>query len=208
MPDDSHRNFNPRSPWGERPIHPPPAAWRNDFNPRSPWGERRHNQKHPERGFRFQSTLPVGGATLCWYLTTAGYVFQSTLPVGGATRLPLWPESPACHFNPRSPWGERQPGRCQIAIRQAISIHAPRGGSDKIAYTVPGAPSAFQSTLPVGGATAPSAILSPPRVDFNPRSPWGERRWYVKPRQTEKIFQSTLPVGGATGFLFLLCVLL
>ena len=33
-------DFNPRSPWGERPAGPPPGPGFSEFNPRSPWGER------------------------------------------------------------------------------------------------------------------------------------------------------------------------
>ena len=33
----------------------------------------------------------------------------------------------------------------------------------------------FQSTLPVGGATAPGILLYKDDLHFNPRSPWGER---------------------------------
>ena len=33
--------FNPRSPWGERPLMLSTSLTRNYFNPRSPWGERR-----------------------------------------------------------------------------------------------------------------------------------------------------------------------
>ena len=40
-----------------------------------------------------------------------------------------------------------------------------------------------------------------PRSDFNPRSPWGERRVRSFARLKVSIaFQSTLPVGGATGY--------
>ena len=35
------RNFNPRSPRGERPELGHPSAGQNNFNPRSPRGERR-----------------------------------------------------------------------------------------------------------------------------------------------------------------------
>ena len=57
------------------------------------------------------------------------------------------------NFNPRSPWGERQPRRHGRRSHQLISIHAPRGGSDVTlrTYWMPFA--SFQSTLPVGGAT-------------------------------------------------------
>ena len=59
-----------------------------------------------------------------------GERFQSTLPVGGATY-----------------------GSITQAEAVTISIHAPRGGSDVEVYR--------------------NAIRG---VDFNPRSPWGERR--------------------------------
>ena len=130
------------------------------FNPRSPWGERLPPTIQVITGNRFQSTLPVGGATRN-HIPCAGHhlVFQSTLPVGGATNAP---------------------GSLPTAAQ--ISIHAPRGGSDG-AYALPGRldpdfnprspwgerPAClpqtiqgpeFQSTLPVGGATgAPGCIL-------------------------------------------------
>ena len=58
-------HFNSRSPWGERPY---PWCLRastcGHFNPRSPWGERRRNASTADSIGLFQSTLPVGGATL------------------------------------------------------------------------------------------------------------------------------------------------
>ena len=80
------KNFNPRSPYGERryicslsllmliiSIHAPltgsdilrigcNGACR-DFNPRSPYGERPPGSTSPVGGKRFQSTLPLRGAT-------------------------------------------------------------------------------------------------------------------------------------------------
>ncbi len=57
---------------------------------------------------KFQSTLPVRGATLS---QTAGRIssllFQSTLPVRGATSGILSNEEFEENFNPRSPCGER-----------------------------------------------------------------------------------------------------
>ena len=80
----------------------------------------------------FQSTLPVGGATFFSSTNDIIFEFQSTLPVGGAT------------------WDEHHKRNTL-----AISIHAPRGGSD----------------------SAAEAIGKGQR-DFNPRSPWGERRYF------------------------------
>ena len=130
-------SFNPRSPRGERPpgvaqqrilivsIHAPRVGsdWSAgatpgrpaSFNPRSPRGERPSLATVESLLDMFQSTLPAWGATFycrgerrgrCW--------FQSTLPAWGATiRL-------GCRTN--------QP--------QAVSIHAPRVGSDALRFLI------------------------------------------------------------------------
>ena len=80
-----------------------------------------------------------------------------------------------------------------------ISIHTPCGGSDQNKMRVTAILNLFQSTLPVGGATPWSDQIRPVRwisihtprggsdghrhhpilsiFDFNPHSPWGERRF-------------------------------
>ena len=57
----------------------------------------------------------------------------------------------------------------------------------------------FQSTLPVGGATLFFLMSLRGSINFNPRSPWGERPILSAAMLGESLFQSTLPVGGATG---------
>ena len=102
-------DFNPRSPWGERPGYSGQCNRIRNFNPRSPWGERPVSRSKSVMTSEFQSTLPVGGATAAGRMYTPGKVisihaprggsdfrlagrparqgrFQSTLPVGGATR--------------------------------------------------------------------------------------------------------------------------
>ena len=172
--DEIIRNFNPRSPWGERRLRCKTHNANVDFNPRSPWGERPGAGVPIAAASGFQSTLPVGGATKrsTELYPTPG--FQSTLPVGGATMYveiffdrstDFNPRSPwgerlrfdlrsffPRYFNPRSPWGERPRLSGLEACTSGISIHAPRGGSDTAS------PKPFSK-----GA------------DFNPRSPWGER---------------------------------
>ena len=101
--------------------------------------------------------------------------FQSTLPVGGATARRH--DSDGMH---------------------SISIHAPRGGSDRYLQFGAMPRRRFQSTLPVGGATSATSFRFHNNYDFNPRSPWGERPSTVVKTPTITIFQSTLPVGGAT----------
>ena len=102
------------------------------FNPRSPCGER------------------LDGAPL----VVRGWEFQSTLPVWGATRQPMMVPGSLRNFNPRSPCGERR-GNCgRWPYNGAISIHAPRVGSD------------------CGGKMPWKESTN----DFNPRSPCGERQ--------------------------------
>ena len=59
------------------------------------------------------------------------------------------------NFNPRSPHGERRRAVRHLAVAAAISIHAPRTGSDD--------------------ASSDASVFF---VDFNPRSPHGERPLY------------------------------
>ena len=147
--------------------------------------------------------------------------FQSTLPARGATAPPgpLWRSS--ANFNPRSPHGERPMYFITSARWSAISIHAPRTGSDKHADLIVCDDVVFQSTLPARGATVRAAAVLPRGKNFNPRSPHGERRhrsfrlWQQSgisihaPRtgsdvmDTDSVlrvrtFQSTLPARGAT----------
>ena len=150
---DAAENFNPCSPCGERPGGGFSGSnGAGNFNPCSPCGERRVDSEELLLSeIKFQSMLPVRGATL------------SSMPI---TRL--------MYFNPCSPCGERQFGtitdrdykvfQSMLPVRGAtkprgsgshhvvISIHAPRAGSDE----------GFQSTR---------NSLS----YFNPCSPCGER---------------------------------
>ena len=56
----------------------------------------------------------------------------------------------------------------------------------------------FQSTLPAWGATPAPRIAPPNLLNFNPRSPHGERRQDYPVAFLHQLFQSTLPAWGAT----------
>ena len=168
-------DFNPRSPWGERPERLRAKLRTYDFNPRSPWGER------PARLMML---------AICSAISIHA-------PRGGSDSKFIKINSKYINFNPRSPWGERPSSSRETlglpefqstlpvggatpdipfyAVSAGISIHAPRGGSDYI--------------------TKDSELCG---ADFNPRSPWGERPIFVLTGCSHFGFQSTLPVGGAT----------
>ena len=132
-------------------------AWisRRDFNPRSPDGERLQTMNFAGIDTSFQSTLPGWGATRLPRLHRRLPVFQSTLPGWGATfpnrshlrmfhvfqsTLPGWGATPwisqrkpiSPYFNPRSPDGERLVAWFNNKATHEISIHAPRMGSDRL----------------------------------------------------------------------------
>ena len=108
----SYKDFNPRSPWGERLGRSSSRGRQSNFNPRSPWGERQPEVTDFAPTSPFQSTLPVGGATGITSPALKDVVFQSTLPVGGATWFYQSLGISFFYFNPRSPWGERQLRGC------------------------------------------------------------------------------------------------
>ena len=144
------------------------------FNPRSPWGERLDPVPVPPAFFGFQSTLPVGGATPC----QRRFFFQDWIsihaPRGGSDPLP--PSSGAGErISIHAPRGGSDVLRTAAYSFASISIHAPRGGSDDSSQETPTRSWVFQSTLPVGGATPPFGFLFTALINFNPRSPWGER---------------------------------
>ena len=141
------------------------------FNPRSPCGERLCLLQQIIHAFRFQSTLPMRGAT--WTMMKMGnkarisihaphagsdfsgtlifpyWRFQSTLPMRGATSF------------------------ASLAVSWSmISIHAPHAGSD----VLEGQP--FQLGR-----------------NFNPRSPCGERRHGVAGYGTGGDFNPRSPCG-------------
>ena len=140
---------------------------------------------------------PRGGSDIQNKISSAISKISIHAPRGGSDHRCLLHRHKHSDFNPRSPWGERRA--------------RPQGQS----YNT-----IFQSTLPVGGATTCWMMLPMPSMisihaprggsdpvyipahrrqqDFNPRSPWGERRAIPGFDDRVAIFQSTLPVGGAT----------
>ena len=122
----------------------------------------------------FQSTLPVRGATVFYYLIQTSIGFQSTLPVRGATLISN-----------------------VVAYCISISIHAPRAGSDSI-YGISSTYFLISIHAPRAGSDNNTPTNTTKTGDFNPRSPCGERLKLSQLLLCWYLFQSTLPVRGAT----------
>ena len=194
----SPRNFNPRSPRGERPLRKASTS-RQSISIHAP-REGSDFSCTPEFAFRlkFQSTLPARGATL------------NINDDGGSSG----------NFNPRSPRGERRLTNWQCitsttfqstlpargATRRwmdliglpVISIHAPREGSDTPFPFCLSPHSAISIHAPREGSDSNGAGVYISGSHFNPRSPRGERQHHPDREGFRKKFQSTLPARGAT----------
>ena len=150
----SIRDFNPRSPCGERlPSFETPSALMY-FNPRSPCGERLSGRKPAQRCPGISIHAPrVGSDRIREYYYSGRETFQSTLPVWGATGYEAT---------------QRQ--------RWLISIHAPRVGSDSLQLRITGGLKNISIHAPRVGSDIFQIICVILRIGyFNPRSPCGER---------------------------------
>ena len=103
---------------------------------------------------KFQSTLPVWGATVHHSCAFVNILISIHAPRVGSDEFPETDKPYPNNFNPRSPCGER-PVRPLMVCKHCgnISIHAPRVGSDARSIATASPAYAFQSTLPVWGAT-------------------------------------------------------
>ena len=145
-------DFNPRSPYGERPAGNLAPADLPDFNPRSPYGERPWSVPSSGEWRTFQSTLPLRGATCPAKSAETGVWISIHAPLTGSDWGMLCPIKNYINFNPRSPYGERLNPDRGYPRALAISIHAPLTGSDGL-----------------------HARGKAGQGNFNPRSPYGER---------------------------------
>ena len=179
---------------------------------RQSWGRRNFNPRpHTGSDGRLIMQAKVQG------------IFQSTPPMRGATPSPPNTSLLRYDFNPRSPYGERRHPYSQrslllifqstLPIRGAthsvgkvvrslyISIHAPHTGSDPASAWLQSRTNRFQSTLPIRGATRAFLACPPKLFNFNPRSPYGERRQICPHRLNGRWISIHAPHTGSDFFI-------
>ena len=122
--------------------------------------------------------------------------FQSTLPVWGAT-APVTVSVPCTHISIHAPRVGSDVGITKLPSDERISIHAPRVGSDR-AFLRGGQTGGISIHAPRVGSDSRQAAKASLKDYFNPRSPCGERLQLDEITFKSRIFQSTLPVWGAT----------
>ena len=146
------------------------------FNPRTPYGMRLSWDGESPREYIFQSTHPLRDAT-----------------VSQRASFLLVP-----HFNPRTPYGMRRFSYRRLPLMGTFqSTHPLRDATvDEMilltAYTI------FQSTHPLRDATVSLSSPVTHFCDFNPRTPYGMRRYCRCVYRCIYRFQSTHPLRDAT----------
>ena len=170
-----------------------------NFNPRSPCGERPSDTTVSGRqSSRFQSTLPVWGATHISFGYRQGGLISIHAPRVGSDAVGKQRLRLDRNFNPRSPCGERLPPLCGPTLISIFQSTLPVWGATTRQRTCR-LLREFQSTLPVWGATSLAADTIPAIAVISIHAP---RVGSDKNSQTvfcgQSGFQSTLPVWGAT----------
>ena len=151
------RNFNPRSPDGERLSNVYDLVNRLRFQSTLPgWGATRLPDAIRGTPKRFQSTLPGWGATFVEFSRAGSVGFQSTLPGWGATCRSACSPCLSRHFNPRSPDGERPGPKATPAPPARFQSTLPGWGATPRTPLQYANLALFQSTLPGWGATLAS----------------------------------------------------
>ena len=130
------------------------------------------------------------------FSTDPTQVFQSTLPVRGATQKAEL-EAALGAISIHAPRAGSDKKRWGASRGLKISIHAPRAGSD-IGMEEATHFSEISIHAPRAGSDARFRCFLLLCQNFNPRSPCGERPTRAIVLASILLFQSTLPVRGAT----------
>ena len=171
------RYFNPRSPHGERRRgHLRVCRNAGDFNPRSPHGERRNSIIQRRFRRRISTHAPRTGSDRCRRRTTPlPQYFNPRSPHGERHMGELGKNGQHCRFQPTLPArGATKQGCACGKLRRFQPTLPARGATTKRTQSL--RTWRFQPTLPARGATSVSALKWTDTLDFNPRSPHGERQ--------------------------------
>ena len=198
---DGARDFNPRSPHGERrTAFQQWQALFAYFNPRSPHGERHASVLCRRAGWNFNPRSPHGERRSCGS-PKARFArnFNPRSPHGERRCWNCSKRRCTNHFNPRSPHGERLERQRQQLLADIISTHAPRTGSDRIALIPVHFLLAISTHAPRTGSDCWRRRTSKRCCLFQPTLPArGATIFTFAKKSAEIIFQPTLPARGAT----------
>ena len=151
------------------------------FNPCAPYGARRIDVAGPILGTEISIHAPLTGRDLSRLSSSAARGISIHAPLTGRDQNRSDKLEQYREFQSTRPLRGATPGFGLQLLKPYISIHAPLTGRDHPWGDMCCFPFLFQSTRPLRGATAGLPLVHPPGQNFNPRAPYGARRW---PRPT------------------------
>ena len=168
-----------------------------DFNPRSPYGERPGTSIRSLPAREFQSTLPIRGATMMPFASCrlvpisihAPHTGSDLHDADGDEVLLISIHAPHTGSDLHDADGD------EVLL---ISIHAPHTGSDWSSGAPRTRRSHFNPRSPYGERRG-RAPPADPRADFNPRSPYGERLSSVLLFEEASVISIHAPHTGSDG---------
>ena len=146
---------------------------------------------------KFQSTLPLRGATGTVYQHGKLLFISIHAPLAGSDQTVAWSRQRPSDFNPRSPCGERQFLIGNFFVKFGFQSTLPLRGATGTVYQH-GKLLFISIHAPLAGSDQTVAWSRQRPSDFNPRSPCGERQFLIGNFFVKFGFQSTLPLRGAT----------
>ena len=177
----------------------PPSASAMHFNPRSPHGERPRAERRMRQERKISTHAPRTGSDIGDSDGCGVQTISTHAPRTGSDRLFGQRGDADSLFQPTLPArGATQSITVTIAVEIHISTHAPRTGSDSGSFAAFCAFLNFNPRSPHGERLSLAIIASQVASNFNPRSPHGERRRKSVRRGRRLRFQPTLPARGAT----------
>ena len=142
----------------------------------------------------FQSTLPLRGATVTWRNARFIVVISIHAPLAGSDPSKNSARYCSQYFNPRSPCGERPAPVSRIGERLAFQSTLPlRGATANVPYRIIPIPISIHA--PLAGSDASACFIRANPSYFNPRSPCGERRRNPRRKPPRTYFNPRSPCG-------------
>ena len=200
-PSPAPDRFQPTLPArGATAVGSVAGALGKDFNPRSPHGERPYGALQLVAGAIISTHAPrTGSDTNMTQVLSEFPTFQPTLPARGATLRSSSTSWAPANFNPRSPHGERPAGRYRQTVRRHISTHAPRTGSDAQPARNERIENNISTHAPRTGSDGGGLVGRQVRDGISTHAPrTGSDEVDNMQEVSEGIFQPTLPARGAT----------
>ena len=167
---------------------------RSHFNPRSPYGERPGIDAIDQQGSDFNPRSPYGERLLHHDDRVAGDVISIHAPLTGSDRcFPVMLLS-AFRISIHAPLTGSDGVKLHVLLRFQISIHAPLTGSDVRPVRSRSGQGNFNPRSPYGERRS-GFLLSPCCNNFNPRSPYGERHMRILDQVFGPDFNPRSPYG-------------